>query len=305
MLADALRSRYSGVLPGDADVLKRVSEACKWYLSAGLGDDDAENRLSSPQDAIYWQQLSEVMIARELAQHGLAPLRRRDSPDFLVEHEGHRIWIEVICPEPRGVPSDWLDRPTGQAISLPHEEILLRWTSAIKEKFEKLTGKPEKVGTGYIAKGVVKPSDRYVIAVNGRLLRGAFPQITDISQYPFAVEATLAVGPWAMRINVATQDVVDTGLQHRPMLPKPNGSPVPADTFFDPRYTPVSAVWAVDFDVAVLFARPQPSILVHNHASTNRVRAGLLPVQSEYVATIGEDDYTLQRRDGRLATPPG
>jgi hypothetical protein len=86
-------------------------------------------------------------------------------------------------------------------------------------------------------------------------------------------------------------------------LPKPNGSSVPADTFFDPRYAPVSGIWAVDFDVNVLFGSRQPSILVHNHAATYRVPAGLLPVQSEYAATVGQDQYTVERKDGRLAEP--
>ena len=192
---------------------------------------------------------------------------------------------------------------TTGVFSLPHSEILLRWTAAIKEKFEKLTGELGRPGTGYLAKGVVGPEDSYIIAVNGRLLRNVFPQIEGISQHPFAVEATLAVGPWAIRINTRTQETFSSNLQHRPALPKPNGSPVPADTFFDPRYVPVSGVWAVDFDENVLFGSRQPSILVHNHAAAFRVPAGLLPVHSECVATVGQDEYTVERKDGRLAEP--
>lgn len=303
MLVDALQSRYSGILPGDGIVLPRVLQLCQWYLSAGLGDKDAENRLSSADDAVYWQQLSEVFIANELAQNGLAPTRKKDGPDFLVKDEGRRIWIEVICPEPKGVPDSWLSRTMGTVVSLPHAEILLRWTSAIKEKLEKLAGKPGLPRTGYLAKGVVEPTDAYVIAVNGRLLRDVFPQIEGISQYPFAVEATLAVGPLAVQIHRETLETLSSGLQHRPMLPKPNGSPVPSDTFFDPRYAPVSGVWAVDFDVNVLFGSRQPSILVHNHAATNCVPASLLPVQSEYAATVSQDEYTVVRKDGRLVEP--
>ena len=302
MLSAALLSRYPGTLPGHQEILRRVEEVCRWYLDAGLGDDDAANRLTAPQDATYWQQLSEVLVARELDRSGLAPMRRKDSPDFLVEQDGRRTWVEVICPEPMGVPTDWLEHaPGGGVVSLPHPEMLLRWTSAIKEKFEKLTGKPGRPETGYFAKGIVRPDDRYVIAVNGRLLRGQFPQLTGISQYPFAVEATLAVGPWAMRINVDNQKVVDSGIQHRPNLPKPNGAAVPANTFFDPRYAPISAVWAFDFDEAILSGTPQPSVLVHNHSPTNRLPEQMLPAQSEYYATIGANEYTVERRDGRTA----
>ena len=75
-LSDALRARYSGALPDDETLRQRVLEICQWYIDAGLGDADAKLRLASADDAIYWQQLSEVLIARELVQAGLAPSRR-------------------------------------------------------------------------------------------------------------------------------------------------------------------------------------------------------------------------------------
>jgi hypothetical protein len=299
-LSDALRARYSGALPGDETVRQRVLEICQWYIDAGLGDADANLRLASADDATYWQQLSEVLVANELVQAGLAPSRKPSGPDFLIEHGGRRVWIEVVCPEPKGIPTDWLT-PTEEVVSLPHEQIILRWTSAIKEKFEKLTGKLGRPETGYLAKGVVAPDDGYVIAVNGRLLRDRFPQIFGISQYPFAVEVTLAVGPFSIHIDRDTLKTTWSGLQHRPLVQKPNGAMVPADTFFDPAYVPVSGVWATDFDENVLFGASKPSILAHNHAASNPLPALLLPAESEYRATVGTEDYSIDRVDGRLA----
>ena len=299
-LSDALRVRYSGALPADETVYQRVLEICQWYIDAGLGDADAKLRLTSADDAIYWQQLSEVLIARELVQAGLAPSRRPSGPDFLIEHQGRRIWIEVICPKPNDIPSDWLDT-TNSPVSFPHEAINLRWTAAIKEKFEKLTGKPDRTEAGYLAKGVVAPDDVYVIAVNGRLLRNEFPQLSGISQYPFAVEVTLAVGPFSIHIHPNTLKATWSGLQHRRLLQKPNGALVPADTFFDPAYVPVSGVWATDFDEKVLFGASKPSILAHNHTASNPLPALLLPVHSEYRATVGTEEYSVDRVDGRLA----
>ncbi len=300
LLPDALRARYSGALSGDEMVRQRVLEICEWYIDAGLGDADANLRLASADDATYWQQLSEVLIANELVQAGLAPSRKPSGPDFLIEHGGRRVWIEVVCPEPKGIPTDWLT-PTEGVVSLPHEQIILRWTSAIKEKFEKLTGKPGRPETGYLAKGVVAPDDGYVIAVNGRLLRDRFPQISGISQYPFAVEVTLAVGPFSIHIDRDTLKTTWSGLQHRPLVKKLNGAMVPADTFFDPGYVPVSGVWAADFDENVLFGASKPSILAHNHAASNPLPAVLLPVHSEYRATVGTEEYSVDRVDGRLA----
>ena len=299
-LSDPLRARNSGAMPGDETVRQRVLEICQWYIDAGLGDADANRRLASADDAIYWQQLSEVLIANELVQAGLAPSRKPRGPDFLIEHDGQRVWVEVVCPEPKGIPTDWLTQTEG-VVSLPHEQIVLRWTSAIKEKLEKLAGQPDRPETGYLAKGVVAPDDGYIIAVNGRLLRNRSPQISGISQYPFAVEVTLAVGPFSIHIDSNTLKTIWSGLQHRRLLQKPNGAMVPADTFFDPGYVQVSGVWAIDFDENVLFGARKRSILAHNHAASNPLPALLLPVESEYRATVRTDEYSVDRVDGRLA----
>lgn len=304
MLKDALRSRYSGALPGDERVFRRVLELCHWYLGARLGDADAELRLASTNDAVYWQQLSEVLVANELARCDLKPVRRPDSPDFLIEHQGRRIWIEVTCPEPKGIPADWLARTNG-AISVPHEAITLRWTAAIKEKFEKLTGRPNQPSTGYLARGVVREGDAYVIAVNGRLLRDCWPQIEGISQLPFAVEVTLAVGAYTITIHPDTLERLAGEHPHRASIQNHNGAAVPSATFFDPRYAPVSAVWAMDFDLNRLFGASRPSILVHNHAAQSSVPRSLLPVQSEYHAVVGNAEYSVTRQDGRLSNSAG
>jgi hypothetical protein len=67
---------------------------------------------------------------------------------------------------------EWLQSKLDEVITLPHEAILLRWTAAIKEKAEKLLGNADKGIAGYIDKGVVGAEDSYVVAINGRLLRG-------------------------------------------------------------------------------------------------------------------------------------
>ena len=51
ILADALRARYSGALHGDERVRLKVLEVCQWYIGAGLGDRDAEQRLASANEA--------------------------------------------------------------------------------------------------------------------------------------------------------------------------------------------------------------------------------------------------------------
>jgi hypothetical protein len=59
-------------------------------------------------------------------------------PDFRFERDGVTVSVEAIAPEPRGLPDHWL---TGLAPgqfwvgSVPHDEVLLRWTATFKEKW--------------------------------------------------------------------------------------------------------------------------------------------------------------------------
>ena len=284
----------------------RLEEACCAFLEQGYGDANALQKLCSPNDAQYWQQLSEVLIADQLLKSDIPIVHPRVGPDFLLEEEGRKIWLEVICPEAKGIPREWTNHATGTPVHLPHEAILLRWTAAFKEKAEKLLGKPGR--SGYLGKGIVGPGDAYVIVINGRLLRGfggVFPEPAGISQFPYAVEATFAVGPLQVLIDRSSLKATETGHQHRPHIPKLNGSKVPADSFLDPKFAPVSAVWAVDFDEALLLDEPRPSAIVHNPCARNPIRRNLLPAYSEYIAEDCGPYFQLERHDGRSKPQTG
>lgn len=300
-LADALYRRYPHKSDRGRLLRERVQEACDAFLAGGYGDTNALQRLCSANDAQYWQQLSEVLVAHQLLKSGVHIEHSRVGPDFVFCHDAHRIWLEVICPEPKGLPEEWTDHVPGSgALHLPHESILLRWTAAFKEKAEKLLGKAGR--GGYLNAGIVAGSDVYVIVINGRLLRGfngAFPELTGISRFPYAVEASLAVGPLQVAINRTTMEATEKGHQHRPLIPKASGSFVPADTFFDPKFAAVSAIWAVDLDEASLLGEAKPMVVIHNPLATNSLAGKLLPAQLEYRAVACDEYYQLRWEDGR------
>jgi type I restriction enzyme S subunit len=247
--------------------------------------------------------VSEAIVGHELRAVGLPLTPSCNGPDFLIEQDGRRTWVEVMCPEPTGIPTQWLQPKMGEAGKVPHEAILLRWTAAIKEKSEKLLGNPKKKIRGYLSDGIVGEADSYVIAINGRLLRGpAFASVTGVSQWPYAVEATLAVGPYAVKINRETLEQTGGGHTHRDRLPKPKGEAVPADTFFDSRFQHISAILAVDLDGSYVIGNVKPMEVVHNPGAKNPVAPGILPAFREYVAVEHDDvSYDLCRLEGRLA----
>ena len=303
MIKEHLLSRYPGEFERTVAVREFIERICGRYIELGLADPNFERDLCSGNDARYWQRLSEALLAHEFLEIGLDLCPSRNGPDLLLQREGRNIWIEVICPEPAGVPTEWLQSKLGEVISLPHEAILLRWTAAIKEKAEKLLGNADKGIAGYIEKGVVAAEDSYVVAVNSRLLRGqsCFASITGISQWPFAVEAVFAVGPFAIQIDKHSLKATESRHQHRPIIKKPSGALVPADTFFDPRFRHVSAIFAADLDGSHIIGNAKPTAVIHNPNAENPVPPGLLPVYWDYVASEhGNDEYLLERRPGRL-----
>jgi hypothetical protein len=298
-----LLARYPSTFFRSVTVRNFIRHVCIQHIERGLGDANFATELCAGVDARYWQRLSEALIGNELLTAGLPVQSSSHGPDFLLEIDGHRIWIEVICPQPTGIPQDWLAPPTGQAVGFPHEAVLLRWTAAVKEKAEKLLGNPANGIKGYIEKGIVSAQDSYVIAINGRLLRGPhFASITGISQLPSAVEAAFAVGPMTLTIDRNTLHTVGEGHQHRPIIKKPNGAGVPAYSFLDPSFASVSAIWATDLDATWVIGNAKPMAVIHNPGATRALPAGLLTCQDEYVATPnGVDEYALERRPGRIA----
>jgi hypothetical protein len=295
-LTSSLSKRYPHESEMGKTIRESLLEVCKRYISAGLGDANAEQNLLSDNTYKYWQQLSEVLLADQLAKAGLDPIHKSEGPDFLIERDGKKIWIEVITPEPNGIPNEWINHVSG-TVTFPHEAILLRWTAAIKEKAEKLQS--------YLKSGLVKPEDAYVIAVNSRLLRGfggVFPELHGISQFPFAVEATFRVGPYGIKIDPSTLKTVGSGHQDRLFIPKSNGAQVPANTFLDPNFSSISAIWAVDVDELLLLEQTRPMVIVHNPLATNPIPKNFLPAQSEYVTTEHSDHYQLDRCDVRTSS---
>ena len=189
-------------------------------------------------------------------------------PDFRFEHNGLTVWVEAVSPEPEGVPDHWLEHPKPNEFKVgdvPHLEVLLRWTAAIKAKWDKLNA--------YIADGIVRANDAYVIAVNGCQL-GAFALQHGASRYPYAVEAVYALGPVAIPIDRETGKFGKPFVSRREEIQTVKGAPVPTYLFIDPTYAGISAIMACSFDRSK--DTDLPLDIVHNHFARVSVPHGIL-----------------------------
>ena len=287
--------------PGEGlrrDYREELVRVCTAFFQSGLADSKFANEVASGSDSKFWSCVSEALVYDRIREMQFSPRAAIGvGPDFLLLDGTRRVWVEVICPEPVGVPVDWLKIKANHAGTVPHDEILLRWASAIYAKADKLVGAKNGKEKCYASTGIVQANDVYVIAVNGCQLRhGPFAALLGISQFPYAAEAVFPIGPYQVTIDRETQRVVNRGHQERFHIWKSNGAPIPAYMFLDPHYKMVSAIWAVDFNGGRSIRSSEPSALIHNPLALNPLRRGFLPSDAEYGATpLEEGEYSFTR----------
>lgn len=256
------------------------------YLALGLPTAHFVREFTSGKRAAIFQRAWEMMLARHLNAQGHRLTSPEHGPDFRFDYRGLTVWVEAVSPEPKGIPDDWMQAPKANEFKVgtfPHNEILLRWTAAIKEKWEKL-GK-------YRQAGIVRDPDAYVIAVNGCQL-GALPLNHGISRFPFAVEAVYCVGPVAVPVNPETGRIGQSFVTEQTRILNANAAPVPTSLFVDPGYAGISAIIACSTDRSS--SATLPLDIVHNHFARVRVPERILGSDGdEWVAdpvgTAGEE----------------
>lgn len=314
MVGQALKSRFKGETSEQVNLIEALMTMISKCYVKGWNDGNAIKGLCSGDTSKYRQRLSEVLLFNLLSEHRHAPIFNSDGPDFVIEKDGRKIWIEVITPEPKGLPEDWTSGGAMEkVVTTPNDEILLRWTHAIDEKMHKLNGrKNSKTGEfrpGYLQRNIVGPKDSYVIAINGIDLRGhwIFPNLDGISQYPYAVEAVFGIGPIQIHINRKTLEVSYRDQQIRQSIPKGMNQDVPVGTFINSgsftqnEYKRVSAIWALDIDEMHAIGRSRPMVVVHNPLAEFPIEERLLPAFEEYVCVGQANEWQLTRKPGAFA----
>ncbi len=180
----------------------------------------------------FHQRFWEMYLFAALQDIELDPKKGKGAgPDFSVVLDGRIFWIEAVAPRkgdgPDQVPEfDWRSK---EARRSPHDEIQLRYASAILDKARKWPI--------WISKGYVAPGDGFVVAVNGRScndFRDGNP--------PLFVRACLGIGPPAMVLDRTTGKVVDGFYTFCDAITKKNGEAVSTGPFLDDSFSAVSGV---------------------------------------------------------------
>ena len=165
-----------------------------------------------------------------------------------------------------------------QSGRIPEEKIVLRYTSAIRDKYVKYLH--------YRRKGIVRTGDAYVIAVNrsGLAYRWASAAI-DLPRFFF--KAVYPIGELAVVMDVDTRKLV--GAQNRPrfFVHKENKSAVSVQTFILGRRPGLSAVICSDADVGwSVSALGSDFELAHNLLRRRPIARGTVPTAREWWAEL-------------------
>jgi hypothetical protein len=287
VISEFLQQRFP-----DPEFSDHYVELLREYLESGLAPPNLTAEIKVGDRGLY-AHIWEAMLYRHLRslrfefRQGNVRRAGQRGPDFGIVHEGQTIWIEAIVASPEGIPADYLRPPAPGEFktgSFPHEQILLRWTSALRDKRVKLQG--------YVEDAVIAGTEGTVIAINGCRTTGGY-QDNGITQMPFAVEAVFPVGPLAVRVDRSDGRVVgDAYHTARYMIEKPNGASVPTDSFLNPEYANVSAVLGCGRSH---MRYGLPLAVIHNPLATIPLLPGILGVDKEYVVDDEGEAYSLRR----------
>lgn len=263
------------------------------FHELGLADKHFDTELMSGDDDKFWQRIWEAILGCHFTDVGYEVSSQDEGPDFLIEKEGRRIWVEAICPRPKGIPQSFsapksADGPS--VTSVPTDALLLNWTAALKEKMEKLEGAGTKAG--YRQNGIVEENEPYVIAVNsGRL---GYAEM-GLSQFPYSAEVGFGIGPMQVTVNVATGQFGEPEHSRRLQVLNRNGSVVSTVVLGQPEYAGVSAVLSTGH----LCPQPDeyPFIVVYNPFARAQLPVGVLGKATEYVSEFDDEYMVVRRKD--------
>lgn len=179
-------------------------------------------------------------------------------PDILLQAANQRTWVEAIAVEPGNGADAVTEATPGDVRDVPDDQIKLRLTNALDEKFRKYQD--------YIRKSIVSDSDRFIIAVNAARV----PSARKERELPRIVRTLFPIGHEILHIENETGRLVRSTYEYQGKVLKQSGTGISTTAFQDPRYEGISAIIYSCSDV---FNRPDilgsDCVTVHNPLARN------------------------------------
>jgi type I restriction enzyme S subunit len=268
-----------------------------WKIYRPYADDDYREQLAQDFHGRFWEMYLTCTLIEK--SYGVVPKRTRSlGPDVLIEDSSRRIFVEAVTPSagddtnPDQVPE--FKANTFRAERVPDDQITLRYCGSISDKYKKYES--------YVEKGIISPSDLYIVALNSCKIRVGTIDSRDEGDLPRIVRAVLPVGPLQATIGTSPNPTVQWQYQYRPSLSRAGGSTVPTDQFMKEEYAGMSGILYSHSDFA---NRPDQVgddfIFLHNPQSArNSIPERYFRMGVEYLVRLEGDHLSISRNEWRV-----
>lgn len=289
-VASHVRAMWEWFHPyADADFVRKVRQGVQ-----GLHDHATPGAARSDAYYLFHRCYWEMYVGCALLEQGITLVPRAQwdkawggaGPDLMAEVDGRRVWVECVAPGPgKGV--DAVPELGDEQVNyVPVQQINLRLLSVFKDKREKYAG--------YVKRGIVRPEDGYVVAINAHGVPLAF-----LSDDPPWIARTLyGLGHHAVTYNLTTKEWSEAFLTLQPSISKQNKEVVDANLFGNGKAAEVSGVIYSAVDAWNPASSPARGILfVHNLTAKVPLPNRWLPRSVSYSVTIKGNKGTIDRAD--------
>lgn len=259
----------------NAEAREFLEKHWEWY------EQFADKDFSKKRTARFHDRFWEMYLACTLKEFGkdLQEKPSEKGPDICVMQVSPEsyIWVEAITANPgQGVDKvpPMVSNNNITWFRIPEEQVILRYTFALDEKFKKYHF--------YIKDGIVAPTAPYIIAVNG----GKVPYAWDNGEeIPYIIQAVLPFGPQTLSIIWEKPEESTVGYSYRPEIIKKSKRGAPTNIFQRKVYEGISGIIFSRSEIFNIHRKMgNDFILVHNPLALNPIPWGWLKVGREYRA---------------------
>ena len=208
----------SASIPDRKEIFEQMFDAFKHYC---------DSHFLSQIKTQFHQRTWEMYVGCSLLERNITFKSKDMGPDFFLEENGRKIWIECMaCTKGRGEDKVPIMQ-YGTVQSIPENEMCLRLTAALQDKFRKYEE--------YRNAGIVSESDSFIIAINSGELGHPDGVI------PLILRCVFAIGYPTISFPIGGGEP-SHGWSRVYSIKKKNGSEVPMDFFLKDIHAGISGV---------------------------------------------------------------